>query len=108
MVATFASAEAALRCALSIRDAVEGTGTEIRAGVHTGEVDLVEGGDLRGIAVHATARIMASAPPSEVFVSALSRALASASGLRFTSAGVRSLKGLDEPFELFKVDSETA
>lgn len=103
-LATFASTEAALRCALSITGAVAGTGIEIRAGVHTGEVDVVEGGDIRGIAVHETARIMASASPGAVFVSGLSRALAGASGLHFTSAGTRSLKGFDEPVELFQVD----
>lgn len=101
---TFASAEAALRCALSICDALKGTGIEIRAGVHTGEVDVVDDGDILGVAVHETARIMAAASPGTVLASGLSRALVGASGLRFTSVGTRSLKGIDQPMELFQVD----
>jgi len=72
--------------------------------VHTGEVDITEGGDLRGIAVHETARIMAAAPPGTVYTSVLSRALASASGLGFEPTGTHELKGFDEPVELFKLD----
>ena len=101
----FASAEAALRCALVIRDAVATAGVEIRAGVHTGEVDQVDGGDLRGIAVHETARVMAAAPAGTVYASGLARALAAASGLRFTSTGTHALKGIEEPAELFRVDA---
>jgi class 3 adenylate cyclase len=103
-LAAFGSAEGALRAALSIRDTVTAAGDEIRAGVHTGEVDVVEGGDLRGIAVHETARIMAAALAGSVYTSGLSRALASAGGLRFESAGIHSLKGFDEPVELFRVE----
>ena len=103
-LAAFDSAERALRAALAIRDAVAEAGVEIRAGVHTGEVDVVESGNLRGIAVHETARIMAAARPGSVFASGLSRALAAASGLGFTSTGTHSMKGFDEPVELFEVD----
>ena len=103
-LAAFLSAEAALRCALSIRDAVAAAGLEIRAGVHTGEVDLVEGGQLRGIAVHETARIMAAAAPGSVYASGLTRALAGASGVRFTSTGSHDLKGFEQPVELFRVE----
>ena len=102
-LAVFGSAEGALRAALAIRDAVTAAAVEIRAGVHTGEVDITEGGDLRGIAVHETARIMAAAPPGTVYASMLSRALASASGLGFESAGTHELKGFDQPVELFEL-----
>lgn len=102
-LAVFGSAEAALRAALSIRDAVGGAHVEIRVGVHTGEVDLVDG-DLGGIAVHATARIMAAAPAGTVYTSGISRALAGANVLAFASSGVHALKGLDEPIELFEVE----
>jgi class 3 adenylate cyclase len=102
-LAAFDSAERALRAALAIRDAVAEAGVEIRVGVHTGEVDVVEGGDLRGIAVHETARIMAAATAGGVLTSGLSRALAAASGLGFTSTGTHSMKGFDEPVELFEV-----
>jgi class 3 adenylate cyclase len=104
-LAAFNGAEAALRAALSIRDAVRAVDVEIRAGVHTGEVDVVEGGDLRGIAVHETARIMAAAGAGEVFASGVARALAAASGLVFRSAGTRALKGIETPVELFAVEA---
>jgi class 3 adenylate cyclase len=107
-LASFVSAEAALRCALSIRDAVAAAGLEIRAGVHTGEVDLVEGGQLRGIAVHETARIMSTAPPGSVYSSGLSRALAGSGRLSFTSTGTHALKGFEEPVELFRVEDRPA
>lgn len=102
-LAAFNSAEAALRAAIAICDAVRPAGVEIRAGVHTGEVDLVEGGNLRGIAVHETARIMAAAGAGTVHTSALTGALASASGLTFRSTGTHALKGFDAPVELFAV-----
>jgi class 3 adenylate cyclase len=103
-LAAFASAEAAMRSALALRDALASAGIEIRAGVHTGEVDQVEGGNLRGLAVHETARIMSAAAAGAVNVSALARALAAASGLRFTSTGVHTLKGFETPVELFAVE----
>jgi class 3 adenylate cyclase len=104
-LAAFTSAEAALRAALSLREAVRAAGVEIRIGVHTGEVDVVEGGDLRGIAVHETARIMAAAGAGEVYASGLVRALASAGGLTFRSTGTHALKGFDAPVELFSVEA---
>jgi class 3 adenylate cyclase len=103
-LAAFASAEAALRSAIAICHAVTEAGVDIRAGVHTGEVDIVEGGDLRGIAVHETARIMAAAPTGSVLTSGLTRALAGASGLIFTSTGTHTLKGFEQAVELFRVE----
>jgi len=107
LLAAFNSVEAALRAALAIRDAVGEAGLEIRAGVHTGEVVLVEGGDLRGIAVHEAARIMAAAEAGSVYTSGLTRVLASASGLTFRSVGTRALKGFETPAELFEVGEGT-
>jgi class 3 adenylate cyclase len=106
-LAAFTSAEAALRAALAIRDAVRTAGLEIRAGVHTGEVDLVDGGDLRGIAVHEAARIMAAAGTGVVYTSGLTRILAAASGLTFRSVGTQALKGFETPVELFAVGEGT-
>jgi class 3 adenylate cyclase len=106
-LAAFNSAEAALRAALAIRDAVVPAGVEIRAGVHTGEVDLVEAGNLRGIAVHETARIMSAAATGGVYTSGLTRTLASASGLAFRSVGTHALKGFETPVELFEVGEGT-
>jgi class 3 adenylate cyclase len=102
-LAAFASAEAGLRAALSIREAVASADVEVRAGVHTGEVDLLPGGNLRGIAVHEAARIMAAAPGGSVYTSGVSRALAASSGLHFESAGMHTLKGIPDPVELFLV-----
>ena len=104
-LAAFNSAEAALRAALSIRDAVRAANVEIRAGVHTGEVDVVENGDLRGISVHETARIMSAAGAGSVFASGVTRALASGGGLTFRSAGTHTLKGIETPVELFAVEA---
>jgi len=103
-LAAFSSAEAALRAGLSICEAVAAASVEIRAGVHTGEVDVLDGGDLRGIAVHETARIMAAAPAGTVYTSSITRALAGASNLAFTSTGTHTLKGFDAPVELFQVE----
>jgi len=72
---------------------------EIRIGVHVGEVELV-GSDVRGIAVHETARIMASAGPGEIVVSDLTRGLAGASGMRFEDRGTHELKGLEGQWHL--------
>lgn len=99
-LATFASAAAALRCAAAIRAEVSTLGIHVRIGVHTGEIELLPN-DVGGVAVHAAARIMALGGPSEVLVSAVTRALAEGSGLRFEERGRHQLKGLDLPMELF-------
>jgi class 3 adenylate cyclase len=101
-LAVFGSAAAALRAAVASRDAVRATGLEIRAGVHTGEVELREDG-IRGIEVHAVARIMAAAPAGTVLASAITQALTASSGVKFVSSGMHSLKGFEQPVELFEV-----
>jgi class 3 adenylate cyclase len=100
-LATFASAGAAVRAAAAIRDATAALQLPVRIGVHTGEIELLPGDDVGGIAVHATARIMALAAPSEVLVSATTRALADGVGLRFERRGRHELKGIEEPMEVF-------
>ena len=102
-LATFDSAAGALRCAVSTRDQVRALGLEIRAGVHTGEIEMATG-DLRGIAVHATARIMAAASPGEVLTSAVTRSITDGAGLRFVERGRHDLKGLPAPVDLFAVE----
>ena len=99
-IATFASAIAALRCAAAIVADVSAIGLRVRVGVHTGEVELV-GEDVRGVAVHATARIMALAGPSEVLTSRITRTLVDGSGLRFEDRGSHAVKGFDEPIEVY-------
>jgi len=75
---------------------------EIRAGVHTGEVEL-EGDDVRGIAVHIGARISALAGPAEVLVSSTVKDLTAGSGLVFEDAGEHELKGVPETWHLYRV-----
>jgi class 3 adenylate cyclase len=82
----FDGAARAVQAALEIQTAVRGIGLDIRAGVHTGEVELVPGG-IRGLAVHETARIMALGNAGEVLVSSTTRELPAGSGLRYTDRG---------------------
>lgn len=97
VLATFDSPVRAVRCADAIRAAANRRGLHVRAGVHVGEVELV-GTDVRGVAVHQAARIMAQAGPDEILVSDMTRLLAT--GLRFHDRGLRQLKGLDGDWHL--------
>lgn len=99
ILATFDGPARALHCAAAIRNAAHREGVQIRAGVHVGEVELV-GTDVRGVAVHEAARIMAAAAGDEILVSDMTRALAQASGLAFEDRGVHELKGLDGEWRL--------
>ena len=101
-LATFRSAVAALRCAAAIPEALLDTGIQARIGVHTGEVEIM-GNDVGGLAVHAAARIMALAGPSEVFASAMTVGLADGSGLAFEGQGQKEVKGLDGPIEVYRL-----
>jgi class 3 adenylate cyclase len=101
-LATFRSAVAGLRCAAAILAALRDTDIEVRIGVHTGEVEPM-GNNIGGVAVHAAARIMALAGPSEVFASAITVGLADGSGLAFESRGAKEVKGLDRPIEVYRL-----
>jgi class 3 adenylate cyclase len=96
----FDSPASALRCAAGIIAAAGSLGIQLRAGVHSGEVEMT-GADVRGIVVHTAARVMSAAAPDEVLASRIAHDLAAGSGLRFESRGPHALKGLDEPTELF-------
>lgn len=72
-------------------------------GVHTGEVELL-GDDVGGLAVHATARVMAEAKPREVLTTDVTRALAAGVPCRFEDRGERALKGLSQPVRVFAVE----
>lgn len=102
LLATFGSAAGALRCAAAIREAVGEAGVQVRIGVHTGEVEVM-GSDIGGIAVHAAARVMALAGPSEVLVTSATVGLADGSGLRFEDAGRHDVKGLERPVEVYRL-----
>ena len=99
MLATFDGPARALHCAAALVRCAKKHAVEIRVGVHVGEVELV-GSDVRGVAVHETARVMAAADPGEILVSDMTRALAGASGLRFEDRGTREFKGLDGEWRL--------
>ena len=102
-LATFDGPARAIRCAAAIRDGVRSLGIQIRAGLHTGECELM-GDDVGGIAVHIGARVMATATPSEVLVSSTVKDLVAGSGLRFVDRGVHGLKGVPGEWRLFAVE----
>jgi class 3 adenylate cyclase len=91
-----------IRCATALRDRLRGSGMEIRAGVHTGEVQL-RGDDVGGIAVHFAARVMASAAPGEVLVSGTVRDLVAGSDYVLEDRGAHALKGMAGEWRLFAV-----
>jgi class 3 adenylate cyclase len=101
-LATFDGPARAVRCAQAIVDDVRAIGLEVRAGVHTGEVELM-GDEVGGIAVHIGARVAAAAQPGEVLVSSTVRDLVTGSGIEFDDRGEHSLKGLPGEWRLFVV-----
>jgi class 3 adenylate cyclase len=103
-LAMFDGPQRAIRCAMSIRDAVQALGIDVRAGVHTGECE-VRGDDIGGIAVHIGARVSALAGPNEVLVSSTLRDLVIGSGLEFDDRGTHELKGVPGEWRLSAVAS---
>jgi class 3 adenylate cyclase len=91
--ASFDGPARAVRCAIAITDAVRALGIEVRAGLHTGEVERI-GEKIGGIAVNIGARVAARAAPSEVLVSQTVRDLMVGSDLTFVERGSHELKGL--------------
>ena len=90
----------AIRCARAAVESVRDLGIEIRAGVHTGECEVVEG-KLGGIAVHIGARVSAEAGPGEILVSSTVKDLVAGSGIRFVDRGAERLKGIPDEWRLF-------
>ena len=103
--ATFDGPARAVRCAEAIIEAVRGLGLEVRAGIHTGEVETIDG-KVGGIAVHIGARVAALAGPSQVFVSQTVQDLVAGSGLTFEDRGEHELKGVPDRWHLYAVASE--
>jgi class 3 adenylate cyclase len=100
--ATFDGPARAIRCARAMTEAVRTLDLEIRAGLHTGEVEQIDG-DVGGIAVNIGARVSALAGPSEVLVSQTVKDLVAGSGLAFEDAGEHSLKGVPDRWRLYRV-----
>ena len=101
-LATFDGPARAVKCAQAICEAVRPLGLEVRAGCHTGEIELL-GADVGGIAVHIGARVAALAAPSEVLVSSTVKDLTAGSGLVFEDAGEHELKGVPDRWHLYRV-----
>ena len=103
-IAVFDGAERAIRAAQEICRAASDLGLELRAGVHTGELEL-EGDNVRGVAVHIAARVSALAGAGEVLASWATRELLAGSDIGFIDRGLQELKGLSEPRRVYLVES---
>jgi class 3 adenylate cyclase len=101
LLATFDGPARAVRCALGMREGVRELGLEMRAGLHTGEIEL-QGDDIAGLAVHIAARISALAEGGEVLVSSTVRDLVAGSGLAFDDRGTHELKGVPGEWRVFR------
>ena len=103
VLAIFDGPARSIQCARAIEDSVRALGLEVRAGIHTGEIEL-RGTNVGGIAVHIGARIAALAGPSEILVSRTVKDLVVGSGLTFTDRGTHALKGVPEEWQLYAVE----
>ena len=97
---TFDGPARAVRCAWTIIDGVHQLGLEVRAGIHTGEIELI-GQDIGGIGVHIAARVSSMAAGGELLVSSTVRDLVAGSGIRFEDRGAHTLKGIAEPWRIY-------
>jgi class 3 adenylate cyclase len=106
-LATFDGPARGVRCARAIADEIKTLGIDIRAGLHTGECEMI-GDDVGGIAVHIGARVAALAGAGEVLVSSTVKDLVAGSGLRFDSRGSVPLKGIPGEWQIFAAEGSTA
>ena len=102
MLATFDGPGRAIRCAFALRDALRPLGLEVRAGLHTGEIELT-GTDIAGIGVHIAARVLDKASAGQLFTSAAVPMLVAGSGIEFEDRGEHDLKGVPGTWRLFTV-----
>jgi class 3 adenylate cyclase len=103
ILATFDGPARGVRCACAIAEEIKPLGIEVRAGLHTGECEMI-GDDVGGIAVHIGARVAALAGAGEVLVSSTVKDLVAGSGLRFGDRGSQSLKGVPGEWRIFAVE----
>jgi class 3 adenylate cyclase len=103
VLATFDGPARGVRCACAIADEIRPLGIDVRAGLHTGECEMI-GDDVGGIAVHIGARVAALAGAGEVLVSSTVKDLVAGSGLRFDDRGSQSLKGVPGEWRIFAVE----
>jgi class 3 adenylate cyclase/pimeloyl-ACP methyl ester carboxylesterase len=104
--ASFDGPARGIRCAAAINEQVRSLGLQVRAGLHTGECEVVDG-KVAGIAVHIGARVAARAAPGEVLVSSTVKDLVAGSGLRFEDRGEHELKGVPGEWHLYALDSSS-
>lgn len=100
-LATFDGPARAIHCASAIRDSLRGFDVPVRIGLHTGEVELAEN-DVRGIAVHIASRVAQLGGANDVLVSRTVKDLVAGSGLKFEDFGAHALKGIPEPWQVFR------
>ena len=104
-VAVFDGAERAIRAAQEMRRALADIDVQIRAGIHTGEIEL-EGDDVRGLGVHICARVMALAGPGELYASWATRELLAGSSIAFEDRGSHAMKGVSDPRRVYAIGDE--
>jgi len=103
-LATFDGPARAIRCAVAATEGIRDLGLQIRAGLHTGEVEIA-GGDVRGIAVHIGSRVSSLAAPGEVLVSRTVADLVAGSGIVLAERGEHELKGVSGTWLVYAVES---
>jgi class 3 adenylate cyclase len=101
-LAAFDGPARGVRCAQAVREGVQALGIDVRAGLHTGEIEQL-GDEIAGLAVHIGARVMAAAEPGEVLVSSTVKDLVIGSGIEFSDRGTHTLKGVPGEWRLFGV-----
>ena len=102
VLATFDGPGRAIRCSLALSEALRPLGLEIRAGLHTGEIEML-GTDIAGIGVHIAARVLEAAAPGDLVVSPAVPMLVAGAGFEFEDRGERELKGVPGSWRLFAV-----
>jgi class 3 adenylate cyclase/esterase/lipase len=103
ILATFDGPGRAVKCAWAITQSMKPLGVGVRAGLHTGEIEIAHDGDIGGIAVNMAARISQQAERDEVLVSRTVKDLVAGSDINFADLGNRALKGIDEPMRIYRV-----
>jgi class 3 adenylate cyclase len=101
ILATFDAPTRALRCAFALMDTASELGLRLRAAIHTGEIEIVDG-DVAGIGVHITSRVLDEATDDEIVVTRTVRELATGTDLRFEPMGSAGLRGIPGEWELFR------
>ena len=105
LFATFDGPARAIRCAAALAGEVKALGIQIRAGLHTGEVET-NGDKVSGLAVHIGARVMGHAAASEVLVSSTVKDLVAGSGISFEVRGTHTLKGVPGEWQVFRASGD--